>query len=1545
MDTSKSSGEPSSPPLGRLSTSETSRAASPRNESAEQVEGPSHDDDGLMNFLFLRWAFFWVDKLKFSFFDLPMLPPLPKADQISQWQPIFSKHVSDGLLRLEKAQAAAALMDAGAKRVKPYRSILLRALTLTFWRRTLLIFVLAVLYNLCNLGVTLLLKFLLDIMAKGDQPATHVILMLCSILFVEVFNSLLEQHLNYYTRRTVILMEGVVSITLFQHGLCHRKDYSSAIDQCNYVSECKAAYHSWDTDSDSCSLNPLMCPARRHKNPEIPPRMYTFLYFDTCNLASIFDACISLVKFLCSFVIGMVIIRTQMGIGVLIPMIVILVITTASVFVELCNGRALKDLLACRDARMSKTSDVVGSLEVLQVSGIDDIGYNVVRDSRRDEMSLLRLRVSLIFINKAMINTIGVVITLIVILDYIAGLKMSSGEGFDLSAPITLLFVVQKITTSLTKIPTTMKILVETYTSFKRLSKFLTGCSPNYYLNSLEKPAECVPSTALTLQDDAIRTLLANDKVLAFEKATFAWIHTREEIINPDEPKLSILHELDFELKRGDVKIVTGAQGCGKTSFIKSILGEMSLVSGSMVVAPLSVGMPIFYTSQEVWLPAADIRSIITFGYAFDEDIYWRVVAAVELLSDFNSWADGDSRVISEKGYSLSGGQRVRLSLARAIYAYLVFSKANESLEENRCCFLMCLDEPFNGLDPTVTKSILNNLFNRKTGLLVRDDVAIVMALSKINLDFIYNWHILGAMVDMDLCNILNGRISSTTRLVQGDERDQPSEPSQRTLISRQLLQRASSLTRMPRDTYRACESGNFMTASSAYMSLRKHASKRDGDDEATEQNKLCYTYPAYFTYLSAVGFTISLLIFASLVSSSGFQKMIAVYIANWCDYIKQVGGCERKNMPNFHTILQAHERTAFIITLLSGLYITCLYAGLLLIAIASLKCSSGLFAYALNSIFCKSSSVVSLKKSIGGVITVFSSDFLQIDERVCQQFCTTLLGLIRIVAQIVTICYTLPVTSPVPIILTFVLLFGVVRRYIFSSKKLECLMLDAMSDINGLYTNAITGSPIYRSYCKEGQCMETIKKQSESFFRCKFLKLGLNIWAILTAKMLACVGTALIFFIPIVCHYLFGMELHIAQVGLGITLTLAFNDILSLVIYNIALMEKHMCSLARYRSFFLQGDASLSEKFESMGETVLSSYTCVVGGSPDEKKLRYSLYWRRKAEYRNFVSRNYLSVVGAMLHRPRIEFLDLSAYLPSDHSTLTLDDVSVIVTSSDNPDGLVYILKGVTASAKAGDIVGIVGRTGAGKTTLMRTLQNITQNRQGSILLDGRDLNTIPRKVLRHLIGVLPQLPFIFKGWTLRRFLDPRMLYSDSDIMTALECCGLLDLVNSLPCEKPLDAIMVEDDVRIKRGLYVIIPLIKLRGGDDKGPVLERRSDERADSPGNRTYFSISQLRMLSFARLVLYRSTYRILLIDEPPSDNCAADHGGDAGSDSAEGSLPVYDLVKIYFKHCTTFIVAHDRRALRTCQHVWYMNNGAIERKVSGEANVAEYLQSFG
>lgn len=118
-----------------------------------------------------------------------------------------------------------------------------------------------------------------------------------------------------------------------------------------------------------------------------------------------------------------------------------------------------------------------------------------------------------------------------------------------------------------------------------------------------------------------------------------------------------------------------------------------------------------------------------------------------------------------------------------------------------------------------------------------------------------------------------------------------------------------------------------------------------------------------------------------------------------------------------------------------------------------------------------------------------------------------------------------------------------------------------------------------------------------------------------------------------------------------------------------------------------------------------------------------------------------------------------------------------VVMGYRDGPD----VLKGISFSCKAMEKVGIVGRTGSGKSSLLVALFRMTELREGQILIDGKDIAQVPLSVLRNRLCIIPQDPVMFSS-TVRFNLDPFDEHTDDDVWQVLRKCQLASVIEELP-------------------------------------------------------------------------------------------------------------------------------------------------------------------
>ncbi|CEI41968.1 ATP-dependent bile acid permease [Fusarium venenatum] len=166
---------------------------------------------------------------------------------------------------------------------------------------------------------------------------------------------------------------------------------------------------------------------------------------------------------------------------------------------------------------------------------------------------------------------------------------------------------------------------------------------------------------------------------IGFKNATLTW--GSKEIVSEDNTRAFRLMDVDIDFKIGKLNIIAGPTGSGKTSMLMGLLGEMTLLEGGVYcpggrsreeVHPdpeTGLANTIAYVAQSAWLVNANVRENILFSMPFEEQRYRDVIVACALERDLQILDNGDETLVGEKGITLSGGQKQRISLARALYS------------------------------------------------------------------------------------------------------------------------------------------------------------------------------------------------------------------------------------------------------------------------------------------------------------------------------------------------------------------------------------------------------------------------------------------------------------------------------------------------------------------------------------------------------------------------------------------------------------------------------------------------------------------------------------------------------------------------------------------------------------------------------------------------------------------------------------------------------------------------------------------------------------
>ena len=240
----------------------------------------------------------------------------------------------------------------------------------------------------------------------------------------------------------------------------------------------------------------------------------------------------------------------------------------------------------------------------------------------------------------------------------------------DIAFPALQLF--SMLENNLRDIPSLITVLLNAYIAVGRIEDFMS------------EPDKIDEKTARN----------ARNATFVLENATFAW----PGISHP------VLHDVNLSFSAG-LTVICGKVASGKTALLQALLGELDTLQGEVTRSTDMIG----YCTQTPWLQSMSIRENILFSSPYEEPRYKQVLEACALTTDLANFKHGDLSNIGENGIGLSGGQRARVALARAVY-----SRTQTLL----------LDDPLSALDHQTAETIMRRCFR---GSLLRSRTVILV--------------------------------------------------------------------------------------------------------------------------------------------------------------------------------------------------------------------------------------------------------------------------------------------------------------------------------------------------------------------------------------------------------------------------------------------------------------------------------------------------------------------------------------------------------------------------------------------------------------------------------------------------------------------------------------------------------------------------------------------------------------------------------------------------------------------------------------------------
>ncbi|PAV84153.1 hypothetical protein WR25_11358 isoform B [Diploscapter pachys] len=778
-----------------------------------------------------------------------------------------------------------------------------------------------------------------------------------------------------------------------------------------------------------------------------------------------------------------------------------------------------------------------------------------------------------------------------------------------------------------------------------------------------------------------------------------------------EEGRNTTLQDIIISIDRGALIAVVGRVGTGKSSLLNALLGEMGKLRGQ-----ISINGDVAYVPQQPWIQNMSVRDNITFGKPFDRKRYNQVLHACALKPDLKILPNGDLTEIGEKGINLSGGQKARVSLARAIY-------------QNLDVYL--LDDPLSAVDAHVGRHIFEKVLSpygmlrTKTRILVTHGLTYTQKADKIVVlqD--------GKIAEIGTFTELMAKRGTFYDFYEEYDKKSKSEDSQEESSDSDREGAKGESKDLEDDGIDiALESEKKMSISSAkenlmadrQVSMISNGKSPDRIDQIDDKGKLIrkedvaegrVKMSVYIEYVRAATYFLFVAYSGLSLCYMIFQVLRSFWLSAWSDDYDP----KRYNSTN-STLRVATGIRLGVYGLLGLTESICFLISVIFLVFAGLNASKNLHSPLLHNL---------LRSPMAF-------------------FDTTPLGRIlnrcaKVVMTLVVIIISTPIFAVVilPLGILYIL---ILRFYVPTSRQLKRLASVHRSPIYSHFGETIQGAASIRAFNKVSEFRDQSGRIVDTFIKCKSSTLVSNRWL---AVRLEFIGNCVIFFAALfaILSKEFGWSESPGIVGVSISYALSITEVLNFAVRQVSEIEANIVAVERIREYTLTPNEA---------EWLLED-SRPPGGWPSKGEVHFSNYSTRYRE------------------------------------------------------GLDLVLKGVTADVSAGEKIGIVGRTGAGKSSFALALFRMIEPAGGTIVIDGVDVTQIGLHDLRGNITIIPQDPVLFSG-TLRFNLDPFNNCSDERVWEALEMAHLKLFVSTLPTG--LDHVISEGGENISVGQRQLVCLAR---------------------------------------------------------------------------------------------------------------------------------------
>lgn len=824
-----------------------------------------------------------------------------------------------------------------------------------------------------------------------------------------------------------------------------------------------------------------------------------------------------------------------------------------------------------------------------------------------------------------------------------------------------------------------LKILAVPVTKIPQLLSVVLGANI-----SLEKVASFLATSELEGR------VTSNDSDNAVEvKGSFVWSKL-------EEAKSTALSNINLSVKKGEFVTLVGRVGSGKSALLGAILGELETQSTADLVV---VNGLVAYVSQTPWILNGTLRDNILFGNEFQEDTYNTILEASQLKSDIDKFPEKDYTLVGEKGVSLSGGQKARVSLARALY-----SGAD----------IYIIDDVLSAVDNHVGKKLIQEVFvaggvlSGKTIIFATNNVQVLSHSSSIS--YLEDGQI------VEQASYKEGKANQGSKLQELLATDEPE-------VEGKVIPTLKPISKVP-------------TAVFDYNPLERHFLTYKGKiTEQTSKGRVLKS--VYIGYLKACSVVpVSLVVILSVVTS-GLRIGTDLWLKKWAEDDSQ------EQDKTWHYIT-GYALLGFSFELILGL------RSWLLLVVVGFDAAKNIFVNMTKGLVGTSIRFFD-KTPRGRILSKYSTDIARIETVLPKSIFTLLTNLSAATLSIAALVYASPAVVPVLLILSLIL-WHYQSIYLVANREYRRLSGVTGSPLISLLQESLEGAETIRAYGQTERFTKIIYADNDFEIRVATFGFFVARWLLIRLQFLT---STIALFTSL--YFVFSSGPGLVSGGTaGFALSYAVGIIDSL--------------------------RGITGAFGSLDGELVPVERCLeyVNLEPEEEAI------------------NGVEPSKDWLSNGEVTFNNYSA---------TYDLVSEPV------------LQNISLSFKPGEKIGVVGRTGAGKSSLILALFRMLKIIEGDIAIDKIDIGTRRLLDLRRSLSIIPQDSYLFLG-TVRENLDPLKEYLDERIWEVLEDSNLKETVEGL--EDGLSSKVSEGGSNFSGGQKQLLCLARALLKDSKVLILD---------------------------------------------------------------------------------------------------------------------------